>query len=53
MYEPKKKKYASLKQLHKEMVDNGVKIDKNEGWQILTKKHRYSMLDGIITIKER
>ena len=53
MYQPKKKKYGSLSQLRKEMLDNGVKNTAYDGAQILTKKHRYTMLDGIITIKER
>jgi chromosome segregation and condensation protein ScpB len=53
MYKPLKKKYNTLKQLQREMEENGVKIDKNEGWQLLTKKHKYTLLDGIITVKER
>ena len=53
MYEPKKKKYNTLKQLHKEMLEHNVKSTEYDGAKILTKKHKYTLLDGIITVKER
>ena len=52
MYQPKKKKYNSLKQLHKEMEENNVKTTEYNGVHILTKRHKYTLLDGIILIKE-
>ena len=53
MYKPLKKKYNTLKQLHKEMLENGVNNTAYDGAKILTKKHKYTLLDGIITVKER
>jgi hypothetical protein len=53
MYKPKKKKYNSLKHLYREMLEDGVIITEYNGAQILTKKHKYTMLDSIVTVKER
>jgi hypothetical protein len=51
MYEPKKKKYNSLKQLYNEMIENGVKVKSFDGITIISKKQKYTLLDGIITVK--
>lgn len=57
MYEPKKKKYNTLKQLWIEMEENGVNTNAKttvfNGVSIMTKKHIYTLLDGIISIRER
>ena len=57
MYEPKKKKYNTLKQLWIEMQENGVNVNAKttvfNGVSIMTKKHIYTLLDGIISIRER
>lgn len=51
MYEPKKKKYNSLRQLYNEMLENGIKVKSFDGAAIISKKHKYTLLDGIITVK--
>jgi hypothetical protein len=53
MYQPKKKKYNDLSTLFKEMKDSNVKITEFNGASILTKKHKYILCDGVISIKER
>ena len=53
MYKPKKKKYNDLSSLYKEMKDDNVKITEFNGASILTKKHKYILCDGVISIKER
>jgi hypothetical protein len=52
MYKPKKKKYNSLKQLYIEMTENNVKVKSFDGVKIVSKKHKYTLLDGIISVKE-
>ena len=52
-YKPKKKKYNTLGQLNEEMRDSGVVPVSFTGIEILTKTHRYGLVDGQITIRER
>jgi hypothetical protein len=53
MYEPKKKRYNDLSSLHKEMKENNIAPMSFDGARILTKTHQYTLLDGVITVKER
>ena len=57
MYEPKKKKYNTLNQLWNEMQENGVNTNARttvfNGISIMTTKHIYTLLDGIVSIRER
>ena len=52
-YKPKKKKYNTLGQLHEEMKNSGVVPMAFTGVEILTKTHKYGLVDGQVTIRER
>ena len=57
MYKPKKKRYNTLRQLWTEMEENGVNTNARttvfNGISIMTTKHIYTLLDGIVSIRER
>lgn len=52
-HEPKKKKYNTLGDLFVEMKNSGVNGMAFTGLEILTKSHRYGLVDGNITVRER
>lgn len=50
-YEPKKKVYNDLKSFVKELTDNGVKVLKYDGHEIVTKDYKYTMVDRTLITK--
>ena len=52
-YQPKKKKYNTLGDLFVEMKNSGLSGMAFSGVEILTKTHRYGLVDSTIKVRKR